>query len=144
MRDPSAIRSNVQKLIRRAIDNCNVPIQMKHLQQSIVVGLTTLVSMGDISSFSGLEVSYTKHQLLRHVDDLPPEAKPGDAVVGQVSFLDGSSKPEYRGIVLSVHGNGEGFIFAKPEFTGEVRVRCNVRATGPLDYVAIEVVHATD
>jgi hypothetical protein len=134
----------VETLVKRVVNNMLRPSAIDQIRASIEIGLQILVEQGNISAYSGLGVSYTKHKPLRYVGNLPQGAKPGDPLIGQVNFLDGSSKPEYRGVILSADGDGNGIVFAKPEHPGEVRVQCKVKANFPMDYISVEVVHGTE
>jgi hypothetical protein len=104
--------------------------------------LGQLVNQDVISNFVLDSVEVGPHKPFREVDCLPVTALPGDPLTVNVVQPDGSVKEEYRGIIISADGQGNGIIFSKPGESGEegqVRVSCKVKPKFPLEYITIKL-----
>ena len=137
------VETDVKRALKRTMYNMLRPVNLQRLEAALHGTLKTLESQGVLLGFNNLEVTAVTPKPLQEVDCLPITAQPGDALVKNVAAPDGSEAEEYRGLIVSVDGQGNGIVLQRPtaDSLTEVIVKVSVRSPRPVESIAIEVSH---
>lgn len=116
------IVDELKKRLNYVLDNLIIT-SVNSIEQRAYVGirgaLEQFLKVGDLADYTVDSVIFEpNNKPLRQVDGLPLTAQPGDALI--------TPEDEYRGIIISHDGVGNGVILQPPN-TGEVTGKLNIQ-----------------
>lgn len=140
------IRDQVKKKIRDTINNAIIANfggnPQPALMTMIQAGLMNMQRQDVIKDFKVDSVEVTPHKPFREVDYLPITALPGDPLYVNRADENGELVEEYRGVIISADGKGNGIVLSHPAKLaeeGQVLVRCSIRPMASIETIIIEV-----